>query len=56
MVPEKPVCQVGERERLERTTRTIIIYRVGWSESAGDPVLPPTDDDLLDLQEGPSAN
>jgi hypothetical protein len=33
--------------------RTIIVYRVGWPSGAGDPVMPPTDDDLRDLQEGP---
>jgi len=36
--------------------RTIIIYRVVWPEGAGVPVTPPTDDDLLELEEGPSAN
>ena len=36
--------------------RTIIVYKVGWPDGAGEPVLPRTDDDLLDLQEGPSAN
>lgn len=36
--------------------RTIIVYRVGWPEGAGEPVMPPTDDDLLDLEEGPSVN
>ena len=36
--------------------RTIIVYIVGWPDGAGDPVLPPTDDDLLDLKEEPSAN
>ena len=36
--------------------RTIVVYRVGWPEGAGDPVMPPTDDDLRDLEEGPSAN
>ena len=36
--------------------RTIIVYIVGWPDDAGDPVMPPTDDDLLDLEEGPSAN
>ena len=36
--------------------RTIIVYRVGWPEGVGEPVMPPTDDDLLDLKEGPSAN
>ena len=36
--------------------RTIIVYRVGWPEDVGNSVLPPTDDDLLGLEEGPSAN
>jgi len=36
--------------------RTIIVYIVGWPDGAGEPVLPLTDDDLRDLQEGPSAN
>ena len=36
--------------------RTIIVYRVGWPDGAGEPVMPPTDDDLLGLKEGPSAN
>jgi hypothetical protein len=36
--------------------RTIIVYKVGWPDGAGEPVLPPTDDDIRDLEEGPSAN
>lgn len=36
--------------------RTIIVYLVGWPHGAGEPELPPTDDDLLGLKEGPSAN
>ena len=36
--------------------RTIIVYVVGWPNDAGEPVMPPTDDDLRDLEEGPSAN
>lgn len=36
--------------------RTIIVYHVGWPADAGEPVTPPTDDDLLDLEEGPSVN
>jgi hypothetical protein len=36
--------------------RTIIVYRVGWPDGAGEPVMPPTDDDLFDLKEGPSTN
>jgi len=36
--------------------RTIIVYRVGWPDGAGDPVLLPTDDDPRDLEEGPSSN
>jgi hypothetical protein len=36
--------------------RTIIVYIVGWPDGAGKPVMPPTDDDLRDLEEGPSAN
>lgn len=36
--------------------RTIIVYRVGWPEGAGEPIMPPTDDDLIGLEEGPSVN
>ncbi len=36
--------------------RTIIIYRVGWPCDNGEPVMPPTDDDLSGLEEGPSVN
>ena len=36
--------------------RTIIVYIVGWPHGAGEPVTPPADDDLRDLEEGPSAN
>jgi hypothetical protein len=36
--------------------RPIIIYLVGWPKGAGKPITPPTDDDLLELEEGPSAN
>ena len=36
--------------------RTIIVYRVGWPEGAGAPIIPPTDDDLIGLEEGPSIN
>ena len=36
--------------------KTIIVYRVGWPDGAGGPVMPPTDDDLRGLKEGPSAN
>ena len=36
--------------------KTIIVYRVGWPDGAGEPVNPTTDDDLRDLEEGPSAN
>ena len=35
--------------------RTIIVYRVGWP-SGGEPVMPPTVDDLSGLEEGPSVN
>lgn len=36
--------------------KTIIVYLVGWPLAAGELVMPPTDDDLRDLKEGPSAN
>jgi len=36
--------------------RTIIVYRVGWPEGAGEPSMPPIDDDLIGLEEGPSVN
>lgn len=36
--------------------KPIIVYLVGWPLDAGEPVMPPTDDDLRDLKEGPSAN
>jgi len=36
--------------------RTIIVYLVGWPDGGGAPVMLPTDDDLRDLEEGPSAN
>jgi hypothetical protein len=36
--------------------RTIILYRVGWPRGGGEPVMPPTVDDLSGLEEGPSAN
>ena len=36
--------------------RTIIVYRVGWPEGAGEPITPLTDDDLIGLEEGPSVN
>jgi hypothetical protein len=36
--------------------RTIIVYRVGWPRENGEPVTPPTEDDLSGLEEGPSVN
>ena len=36
--------------------RTIMVYFVGWPDDAGKPVMPSTDDDLFDLEEGPSTN
>ena len=37
-------------------SRTIITYRVGWPDGTSKPMLLPTDDDLRDLEEGPSVN
>jgi len=36
--------------------RTIIVYHVGWRADAGEPITPPTDDDPIDLEGGPSVN